>query len=271
MTQSKPIFIDTHCHLNFDSFDANRDEIIQQASAVGVTRLIIPAVDLESSQQALDLSSQHEGIFAAVGVHPNSTADFNEQTRQQVRQLSFKDHVVAIGEIGLDYYWDKSPKSTQKVAFEAQLNLAKERELPVIIHNREAHEDIMAILEDWAQDLPPSLMNRAGVLHSFSAPAEIADRALAIGFYLGFTGPITFKNADDLRRVALTVPLDRILLETDAPFLTPHPHRGKRPNKPQYIPFIADRLAALHHLNIEEIAQHTTQNALRLFNLEQTQ
>lgn len=269
MTQSnKPIFIDTHCHLNFDSFDANRDEIIQKAMDAGVTRIIIPAVDLETSQQALDLSSAHDNIFAAVGVHPNSTADFDTSTLDAVRQLAHENAVVAIGEIGLDYYWDKSPKASQKTAFEAQLNLAKELELPVIIHNREAHDDVITILEQWAKDLPPSLKDKAGVLHSFSAPQEIAERALAIGFYLGFTGPITFKNADDLRRTARTIPLDKVLVETDAPFLTPHPHRGKRPNKPEYIPFIADRLAGLHNISIEEIAQRTTQNACRLFNLD---
>lgn len=263
----RPLLIDTHCHLNFESFDANRDEIISKAAKAGVTRIIIPAVDIESAHQALALSQQYEGVFFAVGVHPTSTSDFDDATLKAVETLSHEEKVLAIGEIGLDYYWDKSPKVKQREAFEAQLELAKQRELPVIIHNREASEDVMDILEQWVTDLPDSLKARPGVLHSFSAPSEIAERALAAGFYLGFTGPITFKNAEDLRRIARTIPIDRILVETDAPFLTPHPYRGKRPNKPEYIPFIADRLAGLHNMTLETMAQHTTENAIRLFQL----
>ncbi len=263
----KPLLIDTHCHLNFDSYDANRDDIVVKAAKAGVTRIIIPAVDVESAHQALALSQQYEGIFFAAGVHPNSTADFDATTLETIASLSKEDKVVAIGEIGLDYYWDKSPKDKQHEALESQLELAKQRELPVIIHNREASDDVMDVLENWVKDLPDSLKERPGVLHSFSAPAEIAERALAAGFYLGFTGPITFKNAEDLRRIARSVPIDRLLVETDGPFLTPHPYRGKKPNKPEYIPFIADRLAGLHNMTLEQMAEHTTANAIRLFNL----
>ncbi|MEM9950647.1 MAG: TatD family hydrolase [Chloroflexota bacterium] len=263
----KPILVDTHCHLNFDSYDDSRDTIIQSASDAGVTKIIIPAVDLQTAQEAIALTKDYDGIYATVGVHPNSTVDFDDGVLASIRQMAETNTIVAIGEIGLDYYWDKSPKTTQKSAFEAQLQLAKELELPVIIHNREAHDDVMQLLEAWAQDLPNSLQGRAGVLHSFSAPMEIAERALASGFYLGFTGPITFKNAKNLRQVAREVPLDRLLVETDGPFLTPHPHRGKRPNKPEYIPFIADRLASLHNITLAEMAKHTTDNAHRLFKL----
>src|SRR5690606_33387864 len=154
-----------------------------------------------------------------------------------VAELSQAPKVIAIGEIGLDYYRDRSPKEIQRQAFEAQLALASRLELPVIIHNRDASEDVIAILEAWTRELPDSLRDRPGVLHSFSAPQAIAERALAAGFYLGFTGPITFKNADDLRRVAAMTPLDRILIETDGPFLTPTPHRGQR-NEPAYVRFI---------------------------------
>lgn len=259
--------IDTHCHLNFDAFDANRDIIIDSAAKVGVTRIIIPAVDVETTQQALDLSQQYEGIFAAVGVHPNSTADFSDDTLAHIEKQSQQPKVIAIGEIGLDYHWDKSPKAKQISSFEAQLELATKRELPVIIHNRDASEDVIRILEQWVKDLPEALKDRAGVLHSFSAPQEIAERALAIGFYLGFTGPITFKKAEDLRNIARSVPLDKILVETDAPFLTPEPFRGKRPNKPEYIPHIVDRLAGLKTITTDEMASITTENAIRLFNL----
>ncbi|MDQ7033394.1 MAG: TatD family hydrolase [Anaerolineae bacterium] len=209
--------IDTHCHLNFDAFDANRDSIVDSAAQVGVTRIIIPAVDIETTQQALDLAQQYEGIFAAVGVHPNSTANFTDNILAHIEKQSYQPKVVAIGEIGLDYHWDKSPKEKQISSFEAQLALAAKRDLPVIIHNREASDDIIRILEQWVKDLPASLKDRPGVLHSFSAPPEIAERALSIGFYLGFTGPITFKKAEGLRQIARSMPLDKILVETDAP------------------------------------------------------
>ncbi len=259
--------VDTHCHLNFDQYAADRQQVIDRAGVAGVNRIIIPAVDPQSAREAIALAQAHPQIYAAVGVHPNSTADFTADTLAEITQLQASgSKIVAIGEIGLDYYWDKSPKAQQKSAFEAQLDLARRLELPVIIHNREASEDVIAILEDWAATLPASLKDRPGVLHSFSAPAEIAQRALAINFYLGFTGPITYKNADNLRRIAATVPLDRILLETDGPFLTPLPHRGKR-NEPAYIPLIADRLAGLKQLLPEELGSATTENATRLFQL----
>lgn len=258
--------IDTHCHISFDAYDDDRDTVMAQAVAAGVTRLIHPATDLDDSREGIRLAARYNGVYAAVGIHPNSTADFADDHIDHLRKLAVAPRVVSIGEIGLDYYWDKSPKATQEKAFRAQLELATELELPVIIHNREASHDIMPILEDWAKTLPESLKGRAGVLHSFSAPEEIAQRALAAGFYLGFTGPVTFKKADELRRIAATVPLDRILVETDGPFLTPHPYRGKR-NEPRHIPLIVERLASLHQISTEDMARHTTENAERLFQL----
>lgn len=260
------LMIDTHCHLTFERYDDDRQEIVDAAAQVGVTRIIIPSVDVESAPQILEFVQSHEGIYASVGVHPNSTVNFDNETLATIEQQSHDGKVVAIGEIGLDYHWDKSPKDKQKAAFELQLELATQRELPVIIHNREASEDVMDILEQWVKTLPDSLKERPGVLHSFSAPQEIADRALAIGFYLGFTGPITFKKAEELRRVASNVPIERLLVETDGPFLTPEPYRGKR-NKPEYIPYIVDRLAGLKNMSVEELAKATTENAIRLFNL----
>jgi TatD DNase family protein len=205
----------------------------------------------------------------AVGIHPNSTANWDATVIDTLRTLArSSEKVVAIGEIGLDYYWDNSPKPVQAQAFEAQLALATELQLPVIIHNRDASEDIMPILERWVQTLPPALQARPGVLHSFSAPEAIAQRALDAGFYLGFTGPITYKKSDDLRHIAAAVPLDRIVVETDGPFLTPHPHRGKR-NEPAYIPLIVERLAALRQIPITEMGRITTENAERLFEFKQ--
>ncbi len=258
--------IDTHCHLNFASYDDDREAVIERARAAGVTRIIIPATDLTTGSEAIDLAQRYPAVFASAGIHPNSTASFNDSYLPRIEAQARLPRVVAIGEIGLDYHWDKSPRDVQQRAFEDQLSLAARVELPVIIHNREASDDVMATLESWAADLPASLRGRAGVLHSFSANTAIAERALAAGFYIGFTGPVTFKNADELRRVAAMVPLDRMLVETDGPFLTPVPHRGQR-NEPAYVPFIAERLAAVRNTSVDEIAQATTANAERLFQL----
>lgn len=258
--------IDTHCHLNFDRYDGDRPAVIQSAQDAGVTRIINPGTDFASSQAAIQLAEAYDGIYAAVGVHPTSTVGWSAEMLAGIESLAGHPKVISIGEIGLDYYWDKSPKETQHIAFKEQLALAARLELPVIIHNREASEDIMAILADWVADLPKSLQSRPGVLHSFSAPLAVAEQALELGFYLGFTGPITFKKADDLRTVASHVPLDKILVETDGPFLTPHPYRGKR-NEPAHVQYVAERLATLHQLDVETFAVQTTRNAEILFNL----
>jgi len=258
--------IDTHCHLNFHKYNDDRDDVLQRAKEAGVNRVIIPAIDLESCQEAIALSEQYDGIYVAVGLHPNSTLGFEETLLNQVREWASHEKVISIGEIGLDYHWDKSPKDVQRKAFEQQLALASELELPVIIHNREASDDVLDVLESWVTTLPDSLKDRPGVLHSFSAPPEIAERALEIGFYLGFTGPITFKKADDLRDIVKTVPLNRILVETDGPFLTPEPYRGKR-NEPAYVQYMTEKLAELHNISYEKMAQQTTANAETLFKI----
>lgn len=260
------MLVDTHCHINFDSYDEDRAEILARAAAVGVQTIINPAVDLETSRAILKLTEQNSGLYGAVGIHPNSTVDFAESMIGEIETMAGNLKVVAIGEIGLDYHWKESPKETQWKAFEAQLALAKKLELPVIIHNREASEDVMGILETWVKDLPDKLKERPGVMHSFSAPEAIADRALAAGFYLGFTGPITYKNADQLRHIVAKVPLDRMLVETDGPFLTPVPYRGKR-NEPSYIPLIVERLASIKQVSDESLGLATTENAFRLFEM----
>ncbi len=258
--------IDTHCHVNFDSYDADRAAMLARAVAADVTQIIIPAIDVETSGLIADMIAADDRLYGAVGIHPNSSADFNAAMIETLEALTGRAKIVAIGEIGLDYYRDSSPKAAQFAALEAQLALAAKIGLPVIIHNREASADLIDILEAWAHDLPPALAGRPGVMHSFSAPPEIAERALTVGFYLGFTGPITYKNADALRQIAAAVPLDRLLVETDGPFLPPTPHRGQR-NEPAYIPLIVDRLAALKGIAVEQVAQATTENARRLFSI----
>lgn len=264
----RPSVIDTHCHLNFDGYNQDRPAVLARAREASVHQIVIPAIDLATSREILRLCDQHDGLYAAIGTHPNSSLDFADSMLDTLRSLAAHPRVVAIGEIGLDYHWDNSPKPKQFEALEKQLEVAAELELPVIIHNREASEDVITILEQWSVSLPPSLRDRPGVLHSFSAPIEIAERALQCGFFLGFTGPITYKNADQLRHIAATVPLDHILIETDGPFLTPVPHRGNR-NEPAYLPLIVDRLAALKQVSFEVISQVTTKNARRLFKLSE--
>ncbi|MFN8419935.1 MAG: TatD family hydrolase [Anaerolineae bacterium] len=256
--------IDTHCHLNFGAYNDDLEAVIARAAEHGVTRIINPATDLESGAAALKIAEKYAGVYVAVGIHPNSTAEVTLADLVAVETQAAQPKVVAIGEIGLDYHWDDSPKEQQWRMFEAQLELAARLSLPVIIHNREASDDVLAILERWTATLPESLKDRPGVMHSFSAPREAAERALKIGFYLGFTGPITYKNANDLRLIASRVPLDRLLVETDGPFLTPQQHRGQR-NEPAYVAYVNDRLSALHNISIEEMAAQTTRNAERLF------
>ena len=260
----KALMVDTHCHLNFDSYNEDREAVIERAAQAGVTRILIPAVDMETCEEAMALAAKYEGIYAAVGVHPNSTADFGMSMIESLREWSQGKRVVSIGEIGLDYYWDKSPKAKQFEAFEAQLALAAELQLPVIIHNREADEDVIAILEAWVKTVPEAMKARLGVLHSFSAPLAIAEQALALGFYLGFTGPITFKKAEELQNIVKDLPLSHLLVETDSPYLAPMPYRGK-PNEPAYTHYTAKFIADLKNIPYEEVAKVTTENFFKLF------
>ncbi len=260
------LLIDTHCHLDFDSYAGDLPAVLARAAEAGVIAIVNPGTDLDRSTAACDLAAAHAPIFAAVGIHPNSTADFAPEQIAIVRNLAAREKVVAVGEIGLDYYREHSPKDVQRRAFEAQLGLAEELGLPVIVHNRDADDDILALLETWVGGLNGPLKACPGVLHSFSAPLRVAERALASGFYIGVTGPVTYKKADELRHVVARLPADRLLVETDGPFLAPHPHRGER-NEPAYVRHTADRIAALRLTDLETIAAQTTANARRLFGL----
>lgn len=252
--------VDTHCHLDFESFHDDVAEVVERAAAAGVTRIIVPSLDLDNAAAVLALAGRFPGVYAAVGVHPNSAAGWQDDWIERLRELARHPKVVAIGEVGLDYYWDKTPAKTQHRALAAQLELAAELHLPVIIHNRNASADTLHLLST-------SLLidsARPGVLHSFSGDWAAAEAALEMGFCLGFTGPLTYKKADELRDIAARAPLDRILVETDAPFLAPHPHRGRR-NEPAHVRLVAERLAEVRGLTLEEVAGATTANALRLF------
>ncbi len=261
-----PTLIDTHCHLDFHAYDTDRDVVVANATANGITRIINPGTDLITSQGAISMSETYSAVYAGVALHPNSTASWSPEAIVALEHLAAHPKVIAIGEIGLDYYWDKVPKGIQQAAFEAQLELARRLKLPIIIHNRDASEDVIATLKAWIPSLPPDLKANPGVMHSFSASVDIAETALGLGFYLGFTGPVTFKNADELRQVAAAVPLDRILIETDGPYLTPHPYRGQR-NEPAHVRLVAERMAMLHQVSEAEFAAISTANAERLFGL----
>lgn len=254
------MLVDTHCHLDFDHFDADRDAVLLRAEEASVKRIIVPSIDLHNCTDVLALTERYSNVFAAVGVHPNSTAGWNKSWLDQVREIAKHPKVVAIGEIGLDYYWDDAPKEDQHTAFSSQLSLASDLDLPAIIHNRESSEDIIRLLSGS----PLARQDGPGVLHSFSAEWSVAEAALEMGFYIGITGPVTFKKADDLRDIVARLPLDRIVVETDAPFLAPQQRRGKR-NEPSFVAYIAQQIAALHDLSSKEIARITTANAKRLF------
>ena len=255
---------DTHCHLDFESFHDDIEAVIERAAAAGVTRLIVPSLDLDNAEAVLALAERFPGVYAAVGVHPNSAAEWRDEWIDRLYELARHEKVVAIGEIGLDYYWDKTPPETQRHALVQQLDLADKLGLPQIIHNREASADLMPILTHFVRGRRLGHEISRGVLHSFSADWNTAESALGLGYYLGFTGPLTYKKADDLRAIAARAPLDRILIETDAPFLAPHPYRGKR-NEPAHVRLVAERLAEVRGISVEEVAAATTANALDLF------
>jgi len=258
---------DTHCHLDFHAFDQDSDEVIQRARQAGIVQLLNPGADLESSRSAVALAERYSEIYAAVGVHPNDALSFNNNTLAELQKLTRHTKVFAIGEIGLDYYRDRAPRELQIDILQTQLNLAEVCQIPVVIHNRNANADIMRILEAWCARLVEkdmSLAEHPGVLHSFSGDAQLAAQAMELKFYIGISGPVTFLNAKNMPAVVADVPLDRLLIETDAPFLTPHPHRGKR-NEPAYVRLVAEKIASLKGVSLPELAEQTRENAARLF------
>jgi TatD DNase family protein len=265
---------DTHCHLDYNKFDSDRAEVIQRALDSGLIRLLVPGLHHRSSKEAVRLAESNPCVYAAVGFHPTDLEEFSEKTFQEVKELAEHPKVVAIGEIGIDYYWVKENdrRAFQRDVLKQQLQFAKEINKPVIIHMREendawfgeASQDLLEILSEWQGSLQDSLAEKPGVLHSFNGNLETAQKALALNFYLGITGPATYKNADEKREMIRHLPLDKILIETDAPFLSPVPFRGKR-NEPAFVHHIADKIAEIHLKSPAEIAGITTANAARLF------
>jgi len=261
------VFVDTHCHLDFNSFDADRQQVVARAREADLGRILNPGIDLTSSQSAINLADSFPEVYAAVGVHPNEAFTWRAETVSRLKEMALHPKVVAIGETGLDYYRDRVAKDVQRQVFREQLDLAAEVGKPVIIHNREASEDVLEILMEWHAALIVSgspLAGHPGVLHSYSGEVQSALQAMALNFYIGISGPVTFQNARDLQRVVAVLPLNNILIETDAPFLTPHPHRGKR-NEPANVHLVAEKIADLHEETLPAVASITTANAAWLF------
>ncbi len=257
---------DTHCHLDFDRFDKDRDEVLQRALDAGLIRILVPGIDISSSQVAIQLAEKYSQVYAAVGVHPNSGGSWETSTLSKIKTLSQHPKVVAIGEIGLDFYRKWTPQDVQKKIFMSQLELAQELGIPIIIHCRDAYRDILRILSDWAIRIAMSKFSNApGVFHSFSGNIEQTKLLLEQGFSFGISGPVTFKNAEVLRKVVAEIPLDRILIETDAPYLTPHPLRGRR-NEPAYVFYVVEKIAEIFNLSSSKIGEITTENSKRIFN-----
>lgn len=251
--------VDTHAHIDTEAFDADRDAVLQRARAAGIEAIIIPAITIERTAVAEQLVAEYPWIYRAVGIHPHHAASATPALLEQVERSVTAPKVVAVGEIGLDYYYDYAPPAVQREVFRTQLRIAKHAGMPVIIHNRQADDDVLELLE---QEQDGSLR---GVLHCFTSPLPVLERALALGFCVSFTGNITFRRWSDVELLR-AVPSDRFMLETDSPYMTPEPHRGKR-NEPAFVRMIAERLAVIRQTTLEEIVMTTTATAKRLFNL----
>ncbi|NPV76905.1 MAG: TatD family hydrolase [Anaerolineae bacterium] len=258
---------DTHCHLNLNTFNNDLGDVLERAWTAGLEKILIPAIDLAGSRQIVELCDKHPNLYAAVGVHPNDALTWQKDTLNCLRDLTQHPKVVAIGEIGLDYYRDRAPKLLQKEILSQQLDLASDAQLPIIVHNRQAFIDLYELIDQWQKSLEEKnslIARRPGVLHSFSEDVKKMQMVVFKNFYIGISGPITYQNAALQRAVAAAVPMDRLLIETDAPFLTPHPFRGQR-NEPAHVKYIAEKVAKLRQTNLEKIAKNTTLNANRLF------
>ncbi len=255
------MLFDSHAHLDSMKFDGDRDIVIKRAHESGISLIMNPGADYESSVNAVELSEKYDFIYAAVGVHPHDAKSLDDMMLGLIKAMARKKKVKAIGEIGLDYHYDFSPRDVQKYWFRKQLQLAKELKMPVIIHDREANQDVMDILKE------ENAFDTGVLLHCFSGSAELARQYIKLGAYLSIAGPVTFKNARKLVEVVETIPLDRLMIETDSPYLTPHPYRGKR-NESTYVKYVCEKIAEIKGVGYEEVANQTMKNAKKYFNID---
>ena len=258
------MFIDSHAHIDGDDFDNDREAVIERAHAAGVSVILnVGTGDPHSGalERAVELGKAYDSIYTAIGTHPHDARLYDDAAEQKIKNLINDEHVIAWGEIGLDFHYDNSPRDVQLEVFKRQLRAARECDLPVVIHTREAETETIEILRSEYEGA-----QRRGVFHCFSGSMDLAQRAMEIGFMISFSGIVTFKKAEELRAVAKQVPLDRLLIETDCPYLTPIPYRGKR-NEPAYVVEVARCLAGLHGVELEEMARITTDNFNRFFEI----
>lgn len=271
---------DTHCHLDYDKFDGDRDTVLARAREAGLIRILVPGLEQNSSRKAVQLAEADLMVYAAVGFHPTDLEHFSEGTFTEIEGLVKHPKVAAIGEIGLDYYWvkDEKARAFQHAALRRQLAFAGLVNKPVVIHMREENDawfgqasmDLLRIMSEWHAELAATnhpLAERPGVFHSFNGNLETAQKAMTMNFYIGVTGPVTYKNAEEKRNIIKQLPITQLLIETDSPFLTPVPHRGKR-NEPAFVRYIADKIAEIHGTTREQVAEITAKNAAHLFGWE---
>lgn len=254
------MFIDTHVHLNADQYEEDLQEVINRALEANVKKMVVIGFDRITIERAMKLVEEYSFIYAVVGWHPVDAIDCTEEDLKWIEELATHEKVVGIGEMGLDYHWDKSPKDVQQVLFRKQIRLAQKVNLPIIIHNREATEDVIRILKEEEAHLT------GGIMHCYGGSVETAKQCIEMNFMISLGGPVTFKNAKKPKEVATEIPLDYLLIETDAPYLAPHPHRGKR-NEPALVSLVAEEIARLKGISIEEVAKATTQNAEKFFGI----
>ncbi len=255
------MLFDTHAHMNDPAFEADREAILAGLPEQGVSRMVNIGCDLESSRECVQMAQMYPYVYAAVGTHPDSANEVNDKVIGEYMELcKLNPKIKAIGEIGLDYYYEDIPREIQKKAFIAQLELARELRLPVVVHERDAHEDAMDIIRQF-----PDV---TGVFHCYSGSAEMAKQLVSLGWYIGFTGVLTFKNARKAVQTAQAIALERIVIETDCPYMSPEPYRGRR-NDPSRVRFVAEKLAGLRGISIEEAQRITYENAMRLYRIEE--
>lgn len=254
------MLFDTHAHLNVKQFAEDEAEVIQRAKDHGVSRIAVVGFDHETIAKALKLSKTYKGIYPMVGWHPTEAGSYSDEVEEKLIKLIQTENIVAMGEMGLDYHWMEDPKEVQIESFRRQIRVAKELKLPITIHNRDSTEDVYRVLkEEHVEDI-------GGIMHSFNLTPEWQERFLNLGMHISYSGVLTFKNAPEVKESAKRVPLDKVLIETDSPYLSPMPYRGKR-NEPSYVRFVAEEFAELREMPLEEIAKITTHNANKLFNL----
>lgn len=254
------MFVDTHAHLFYENFKDDLDDVIKRAKENGVDYILVPATDITTAEETLKLCDNYDFIYAAVGIHPHDTKDWDDSLLSKIEQLAKHPKVVAIGEIGLDYYYDFSPKTQQIKALRSQIELALKLELPVIIHNRDSDEDMMEIISSYCST------GLKAQFHCFNASLNDAIEYMKMNHFISFTGNITFKKSDELRNILKHIDLNHLLLETDSPFMTPVPHRGKR-NEPSFVKLVAEKIAEVHNTSLEDIARITSLNAFRMFGI----